>query len=314
MHGAPLRPRSSDDCCTGQLQGPSQGMSFLLALNRPDVLFRSRRRAVLGVLSSVLVHVAVFLFVRTKLDEAAPKFDQPGRPDAPLQVSFIRPPAPAPVAQPEPPKAAPEPPRKQPAPARKPVAKPVVRPHAAPSHRAAPQRPAAVTTPAPASPPVASTQAAPADDFMTFTNRNRQKREAAEQEAAQENAAARAAENPSANDIARANIAFQDRRGRGTNGVFQIISMGPRVAQYSFRGWTTDQRRSQNQLIEVDAGFGGNVQLAVVDSMIALIRKYYKGDFNFDSQRLGRVVTLSARLEDTKGLQNFLLNEFFGGR
>ncbi|WP_288411946.1 hypothetical protein [uncultured Herbaspirillum sp.] len=262
-------------------------------------------------MSSVLVHAAVFLFVRAKLNEAPPRLDSPGRPDAPLQVSLIRPPAPAPVVQPEPPKPAPEPKKVEP-PRKKIVAKPLAR-HSAPARQAVPQRQPLPVAPAPSSNPPA-TAAAPADDFMTFTNRNRQKREEAEQAAAQENAAARAAENPSANDIARANIAFQDRRGRGTNGVFQIISMGPRVAQYSFRGWTTDQRRSQNQLIEVDAGFGGNVQLAVVNSMIALIRRYYQGDFNFDSQRLGRVVTLSARLEDTKGLQNFLLNEFFGGQ
>lgn len=287
-------------------------MSFFVSSTRTDVVSRSRRRTALGIVSSVLVHAAVFLFVRAKLDEAPPRLDSPGRPDAPLQVSLIRPPAPAPVAQPEPPKPAPEPKKVEP-PRKKTVAKPLAR-HSAPARQAVPQRQPLPVAPAPSSNPPATAAAAPADDFMTFTNRNRQKREEAEQAAAQENAAARAAENPSANDIARANIAFQDRRGRGTNGVFQIISMGPRVAQYSFRGWTTDQRRSQNQLIEVDAGFGGNVQLAVVNSMIALIRRYYQGDFNFDSQRLGRVVTLSARLEDTKGLQNFLLNEFFGGQ
>ncbi|MCI1014826.1 hypothetical protein HWE04_13285 [Herbaspirillum sp. C7C2] len=263
----------------------------------------------LGIVSSVLVHAAVFMFVRAKLNEAPLKLESPGRPDAPLQVSFVRPPAPVRVEQPEPPKAVPEPKKVQP-----PPKKPVTR--SAPRHSPTPARQASQlpTAPTPSSNASASVQAAPAEDFMTFANRNRQRREEAEQAAAQENAAARAAENPSANDIARANIAFQDKRGRGTNGVFQIISMGPRVAQYSFRGWTTDQRRSQNQLIEVDAGFGGNVQLAVVDNMIALIRRYYQGDFNFDSQRLGRVVTLSARPEDTKGLQNFLLNEFFGGR
>ncbi|ALU89092.1 hypothetical protein Hrubri_1899 [Herbaspirillum rubrisubalbicans M1] len=286
-------------------------MSFFVSSTRTDVISRSRRRTALGIVSSVLVHAAVFLFVRAKLNEAPPRLDSPGRPDAPLQVSLIRPPAPAPVAQPEPPKPAPEPKKVEP-PRKKTVAKPLAR-HSAPTRQAVPQRQPLPVAPTPSSNPP-TTAAAPADDFMTFTNRNRQKREEAEQAAAQENAAARAAENPSANDIARANIAFQDRRGRGTNGVFQIISMGPRVAQYSFRGWTTDQRRSQNQLIEVDAGFGGNVQLAVVNSMIALIRRYYQGDFNFDSQRLGRVVTLSARLEDTKGLQNFLLNEFFGGQ
>ncbi len=283
-------------------------MSLFVSASRPQCLSRSRRRTALGLGASVLVHALLFLFIRAKLNETPPPLDNPGRPDAPLQVTFVRPPAPAPVAQPEPPKPAPEPPKKvQP---KKPAAKPAPR-HAAPARTAQPPRPTAPSAPVSNAAPMA--QAAPQEDFMTSMNRRREQRQAAEQAAAEENAAARAAENPSANDIARANIAFQDRRGRGTNGVFQIISMGPRVAQYSFRGWTTDQRRSEKQLIEVDAGFGGNVQLAVVNSMIALIRKYYSGDFSFDSQRLGRVVTLSARLEDTKGLQNFLLNEFFGG-
>ncbi len=285
-------------------------MSLFVSASRPQSLSRSRRRTALGLGASVLVHALLFLFVRAKLNETPPPLNNPGRPDAPLQVTFVRPPAPAPVAQPEPPKPAPEPPKKLET--KKPAAKPAPRRHAAPVARQTPvqRTPAPSATVSNAAP---MAQAAPQEDFMTSMNRRREQRQAAEQAAAQENAAARAAENPSANDIARANIAFQDQRGRGTNGVFQIISMGPRVAQYSFRGWTTDQRRSQKQMIEVDAGFGGNVQLAVVNSMIALIRKYYSGDFSFDSQRLGRVVTLSARQEDTKGLQNFLLNEFFGG-
>ena len=283
-------------------------MSFIVSSIRTDVISRSRRRTALGIASSVLVHAVLFMFVRAKLNETPPMLQSPGRPDAPLQVSFIRPAAP--VVLPEPPKPPPEPKKPEPV-EKKPVDKPAPRHNAPTARQSVPQRTPLPVTEAPSSNAAAS---APAEDFMASLNRNRQKREEAEQAAAQENAAARAAENPSANDIARANIAFQERRGRGTNGVFQIISMGPRVAQYSFRGWTTDQRRSQNQVIEVDAGFGGNVQLAVVNSMIALIRRYYQGDFNFDSQKLGRVVTLSARLEDTKGLQNFLMNEFFGGR
>jgi len=295
------------------LEALPQGMSFFVSSIRTDSLFHSRRRTALGLFASVLVHAVLFLFVRAKLAEVPPQFSTPGEPDAPMQVTLIQPRPPAPVVQPEPPKAVPEPPKKVvQAKPRKPAAKPAPRQNTAPSVRR-PQSDRALTAVAPSS-NTTTTQAAPEEDFMTAMNRRREKREAAEAAAAQENAAARAAENPSANDIAKANIAFQDRRGRGTNGIFQILSMGPRVAQYSFRGWTTDQRRSQNQVIEVDAGFGGNVQLAVVDSMIALIRKYYSGDFNFDSQRLGRVVTLSARQEDTKGLQNFLLNEFFSGR
>ena len=45
--------------------------------------------------------------------------------------------------------------------------------------------------------------------------------------------------------------------------------------------------------------------------MIDLIRTHYKGDFNWDSHRLGRVVVLSARIEDTTGLEEFMMREFF---
>lgn len=184
----------------------------------------------------------------------------------------------------------------------------------------APRRPARpVTSKLPSTvatlPTPSSSQQAPQMDMMASINARRAQRQEQEQAAAQENAAARAAEaEPSANDIARANIAFQERKAAGgTNGIFEIVSKGPRVAQYVFRGWTTDARHSQRQTITVDAGLGGNVELAIVNSMIALIRKYYQGDFNWDSQRLGRVVTLSARPEDTAGLQKFLMDEFFDG-
>jgi hypothetical protein len=45
--------------------------------------------------------------------------------------------------------------------------------------------------------------------------------------------------------------------------------------------------------------------------MIELIRKHYSGDFNWDSRRLGRVVVLSARIEDTASLEGFMMKEFF---
>ena len=99
---------------------------------------------------------------------------------------------------------------------------------------------------------------------------------------------------------------------QGTNGVFQVVRIGARTAQYSFRGWTTNFSNSRRELIEVEAGPDGNVERAIVRSMIELIRKYYKGDFNWESLRLDRMVTLSARMEDNTGLEDFLMREFFG--
>jgi hypothetical protein len=45
--------------------------------------------------------------------------------------------------------------------------------------------------------------------------------------------------------------------------------------------------------------------------MIELIRKEKTGDFEWDSHRLGRVVKMSARAEDTAELQAFLMKEMF---
>jgi hypothetical protein len=43
--------------------------------------------------------------------------------------------------------------------------------------------------------------------------------------------------------------------------------------------------------------------------MIVIIREHEKEDFVWESHRLGRNVTLSARVSDTPALENFMLNE-----
>ncbi|MFL9923682.1 hypothetical protein PQR62_05380 [Herbaspirillum lusitanum] len=284
-------------------------MSILPFFNRKDPIARARSRTIAGLVLSILIHVGLFLVLRAQLDKKI-ELSVSGKPEAPLQVTFIRPEKPKAITEPKPqskPQPAPKP-KQTPTKSTKPKQSPRPTQTARPKpDTSTASRPTVRESDAPS----AITPAPPEQDMSSMLNAARERRRAAEESAAQENAAAYAAENPSANDIARANIAFQEQRGRGTNGVFEIISKGPRVAQYSFRGWTKDQRRSQQQTISVDAGMGGNVELAVVDSMIALIRKYYSGDFNWDSQRLGRVVVLSARPSDTKGLQAFLMQEFF---
>lgn len=100
----------------------------------------------------------------------------------------------------------------------------------------------------------------------------------------------------------------------GTNGIFQIISMDARTAQFAFRGWKNEFSYSHREVYEVEAGPNEDVARAVVRKMIEIIRRYYKEDFNWESYRLGRVVVLSARLQDNAGLEDFLLQEFFGSR
>ena len=263
---------------------------------------RSRNRTIVGILLSILIHVALFLIVRDSLQDITPP---PSADKPPLQVSLVQQ-RPAAVSQPEPVKPVPQPkPQAKPKSQAKPKPSPraqhqVVRRSQAPSARAAVPSPSAMT------------RAAPEMDMSTMINAARERRSAAESSAAQENAQARAAEQgPSDNDVARANIAFQERRARGINrGVFEIVSKGPRVAEYIFRGFY-DGSRNKAETHVVDAGLGGDVERAVVDDIIKVIRQHFKGDFNWDSYRLGHVVTLSAREEDTAGLRAFLLREIF---
>ena len=119
---------------------------------------------------------------------------------------------------------------------------------------------------------------------------------------------------PQGDEVARANIArsIAQARGRsGAGGVFQITHKGTREASFLFRGWDNDSRAGLREMVEVDAGPNGNVEDAIVRKMIEIIRKHQPADFNWNSRRLGRVVTLSARREDNAGLEDFLKKEFF---
>jgi len=160
--------------------------------------------------------------------------------------------------------------------------------------------------------PALAPNLAPPTDMLSYVNAARERRRVAEMSAEREYAEARANERePSADEIRMANVK-RNLQPQGTNGVFQIVSMGSRRGAFSFRGWTKDYSNARREFIEVDAGPGGDVESAMVRSMIELIRKYYKGNFNWESQRLNRVVILSARIEDNAGLEDFMKREFFG--
>lgn len=119
-----------------------------------------------------------------------------------------------------------------------------------------------------------------------------------------------AAKQPTADEIRMANIR-RNLQNPGTSGIFQILRIGPRTAEFSFRAWTTGQSNPRLQTIQVTAGPDGSIERAIIRRMIDLIREYYKEDFNWESHRLHRVVVLSAREKDTAGLEDFLMREFF---
>lgn len=165
-------------------------------------------------------------------------------------------------------------------------------------------------------PPPQAKETPPEMDMMALANAARERRRPAEQAAAQENEGARqAGRGMTPQEVAEANVkrSMQQATNRaGGSGVFELGTVGTRVASFTFRGWNTRIVASGGkQSFEVDAGLGGDVRLAVVRRMIEIIRMEYKGDFNWESRRLGRVMVKSARIEDSAELESFLLKEFF---
>ncbi|MDQ9172285.1 hypothetical protein Q8A64_17890 [Oxalobacteraceae bacterium R-40] len=70
-------------------------------------------------------------------------------------------------------------------------------------------------------------------------------------------------------------------------------------------------RRNAKRLFNVEKGPSADIQTALIKKVIEIIRKEKKGDFLWESKRLGKSITLSARLQDNDELERFLMREFF---
>lgn len=203
------------------------------------------------------------------------------------------------------------------APAKAPAAPPT--PHAEPQRhtvKSKPQRQAVMTRPAsstpppftiptapPAPPPADTTNAAPTD-MSSYINAVRARRNA------ESGATTEGPPQPSADDARMANIKRNLQQGGG--GVFQIMRVGSHTATFLFRGWGGNTYTSPLQeTITVEADANTDVEHAIIRKMIGIIRARHNGDFTWESRRLNRVVTLSARLEDNAGLEDFMMREFF---
>jgi hypothetical protein len=148
-------------------------------------------------------------------------------------------------------------------------------------------------------------------DMASYVKAMQAKRQDSEAVAAQINAEAVARERgPSEEQLREERI--KKNLKYGTNGIFEITSLGQRNATFAFRGWTNDYSASKRQFYEVEASGGQDVRLIMIRRMIALIREHYDGEFQWESHRLGRSVMQSARPEDNAGLEDFLMMEFFG--
>ena len=149
-------------------------------------------------------------------------------------------------------------------------------------------------------------------DMLAYVNAQRAKRDQGESEAAKINAEAAAREiGPSEEEKRDAKIKsnFQN----GTNGIFEITRLESQSASFTFLGWTSSLSNARREFFEVEAPRGQDVRLLMIRRMIALIRVHYQGDFDWESHRLGRTIVKSARVEDSAELEEFLMQEFFGG-
>jgi outer membrane biosynthesis protein TonB len=285
--------------------------------NSTDQHFNIRisRNTLLAIVFSLLLHALIFFAVPQI------KFDTPpSAPASAIQVSLAPPVIPtqviAPTQEPQPPSPEP-PPQVKPPPSAVPkviAQKPL--PNKTPSF-VVPQPPEPAVKPELDKRPLKEPQVKelPVEqqytDMASYVKAMQSKRQDSEAVAAQINAEAAARERgPSEEQLREERI--KKNLKYGTNGIFEITSLGQRNATFAFRGWTNDYSASKRQFYEVEASSGQDVRLIMIRRMIALIREHYDGDFQWESHRLGRSVMQSARPEDNSGLEDFLMMEFFG--
>ncbi len=273
----------------------------------------SRKSIAIGAALSLLLHALGFWFLiaHPPSEVQTPPSGEEGR----LTVSLAAPPA-APSAQPVAPAPAipkPDKPAK-PAARRPPAKKPVPDIDREPPKLAeAPPVPPTTTS----AQEEAQARIAPSDDMFTHLQAARKRRaEARAQAGLPEQDASAPAEAANDNRIALANIASSMQRARrddpaASGGMFQLRRMGYRDAQVFFRGWSANANRDRTRLISVEQGAEADLQTAVVKKMIDVIREERQGDFTWESRRLGKLLTLSARPQDDAALQRFLMQEFF---
>lgn len=255
---------------------------------------RSSQRIGIAIALSLIAHASLLAFAPRRPMEPPPL----AATAPPLTVRIV----PAEIESPPEPAAAPA--------AAPPAPSP---PRVTPKRAPAPVRPRAPfpppppeQSPQPPAPVAESTVKPPPIDMLASIEQTRARRRAAEE-------ANRPPPVAPPEDAATRNLRTLTGR-EGVGGVFQILHMGTRTGQFAFNGWRPEARSQWREVYEVDAGLNGNLELAMVRRMIELIRTHYKGDFKWESHRLDRVVTLSARPEDSEGLEDFLVREFFGAQ
>jgi len=146
-------------------------------------------------------------------------------------------------------------------------------------------------------------------DMAAYIEKRRQARGARSEQPAEESDAQRGMRNAMANIAAINGRGGQDPNESG--GVFSVTNKTFSHADVKFRGWNPNFKRRWLTAVSVERGSDPDIETAIVKKMIELIRKEKTGDFEWDSHRLNKVVTLSARPQDTKELMDFLYKEMF---
>lgn len=255
---------------------------------------RISRNTSFAILISLIIHAILLYFVLPQIIKPTSVFPPPQA----LTITLNKP---QPQVLPEPEPVKPEP--QKPTPKHKKVAiKETPTPPVMATQRQQnnsqfqlPIKPAEPSKPIPADQPT---------DMMALVNANRQRRQSEEQSAT-------AKERGTPNEDQRDAIIKRNLAQEGTNGIFQVRDVGLHTAQLSFKGWKNNYNNARLEIYDVQAKPNETIELAVVRKMIVIIRKDYSGDFEWESQRQGRTITKSARIEDTAELEQFLMREMF---
>jgi len=301
-------------------QIPSQSNDLWPLPVRSDRVFtlKFNRNIALTFLLSILLHLSLLWIFAPKLfDTGTPVKDAP-----PLEIS-LGPPQKEQVAPSE---AVPPSPEVVQAPPAKPIPKQPTKPR--PPKQVQPKAPPVEvvdqseffvpkdkrlnkTIPQPEQPETSVTPL-PGEDMQAYIKRQQEAKLAKQGLSKQDVEAVIASNNPQSEGDKRDARIKENLNLNGTNGIFEIRYLGVRTAQFSFKGWKSNINTARLEVFDVTAQDGMDIKRAVIQKMIAIIRRDYQGDFRWDSRRLGSVMTLSARSEDTEELESFMMQEFFG--
>jgi len=170
---------------------------------------------------------------------------------------------------------------------------------------------------APPQRPAQAARPATGDDLAAYIEARRRNREPpSPPSAAAQSAPPSESEQARQNREAAARLGFNTTPSFGSNknlggGTFQIRNVNIERGELAFYGWNKNINRISLQLFEVSRGSHPNTQIAVVRKIIEIIREQESGKFTWESLRLRRDLTLSARPADNAELETFLMEEFF---